>query len=524
MVKKLNKEQKDFWNSFSTLTTIVSTLVFSLIIIENIVLFIPENRVLKIAISIFFLVLISVFAFKARKNLVKMFSSMRFAIVNLFFILICSIIGTVILQKEKPENYIEYYGSSVYNLLNILKVTDIFHSYQFRALLVLLSLNIIFCVFKRNPFTKMQIGFFLTHIGIIIIIIGSSISSFFQFKGYINFLKDQTFNEIQIQKDNVITDEKFPLGFSIKLADFKVDMYETKYKLYLYEKGDDSFNYKVVSSFEPKAGTKIKIPYDDSVVIVKSAITDTASCPAGKHTIIVKSPDSNNEKQICIGLGEIVDVPDYQYSIELLKYLPHFNYDITTKSYISLTDKPENPAIQLKVQNKNKPEDVQQTWLFSKIPDFGSMHGKNSFPFELVFKFQTSSPALKLEIITKAEHREQVMVADDKEPIFFKNDRYLLSYHKQPEEVKDYKSTLEIIEEGKTIKSQIVEVNKPLAYKGFYFYQSNYNPENPNYSGIQVVKDQGVFIVYAGFLVLISGLIYIFYIKPLFKRDSVREE
>lgn len=47
--------------------------------------------------------------------------------------------------------------------------------------------------------------------------------------------------------------------------------------------------------------------------------------------------------------------------------------------------------------------------------------------------------------------------------------------------VRDWKNTHSVIEEGKVLFQKINEVNHPLSYKGFVFYQSsyNYNLENP---------------------------------------------
>ncbi|MBU1626789.1 cytochrome c biogenesis protein ResB [bacterium] len=153
------------------------------------------------------------------------------------------------------------------------------------------------------------------------------------------------------------------------------------------------------------------------------------------------------------------------------------------------------------------------------MPEFGAMHKKKEFPFKLKFKYDSGAPAVKLDVITDGGTSERILSSEKDKPLFFKNNKYILAFQEKPEEVKDYKSTLEIFEEEKPVKTQIVEVNHPLVYKGFYFYQANYNPENPDYSGIQVVRDPGVFIVYFGFLVLILGLIYIFYLKSLFKKE-----
>jgi cytochrome c biogenesis protein len=55
--------------------------------------------------------------------------------------------------------------------------------------------------------------------------------------------------------------------------------------------------------------------------------------------------------------------------------------------------------------------------------------------------------------------------------------------------VKDWKSTLTVIENEKPILSKVIEVNHPLSYKGFVFYQSSYGWNWTNTSvGIWVRK------------------------------------
>jgi len=520
-----NKSGYDISNSFPILITIVLIVVALMILVENGIEYFNNNQII-IYVLLAAVFLIAVFLFtKFREEFIKTSSSIRLAIVILFFILFASIIGTLILQNETKETYDKFYGSALLSVLEFLKFTDIFHSYHFRTLIILLCFNILFCVFKRKPFNKVQFGFFLTHFGIITILLGSSLSSFFQLKGYIHFFKGKSVSKLQMTKGNSDIENEVMLGFSVKLADFNVEMYEKVYRLYLYERIDHSkgHNFKVISSYDPQIGKIIQIPDDDTEIKILEFVSSPSSCPEGKYILNVKAEEKDTSEIICIEPGKKLDVPGYEYTVELLKFLPHFNFDMKTREYVSLSDNPVNPAIYLYIKNKVDPEDSDKTWLFSKMPDFGMMHNKKEFPFKLVFQFETSDPALKLEVKSGSETSEKILKGDGEVPIFFRDNSIVLAFQQKPEEVKDYMSTLEIIEEGNVVKSQIVEVNKPLVYDGYYFYQSNYNPDDPDYSGIQVVKDPGIFIVYFGFIVLISGLIYIFYLKPIFKRSKRAE-
>ena len=81
-------------------------------------------------------------------------------------------------------------------------------------------------------------------------------------------------------------------------------------------------------------------------------------------------------------------------------------------------------------------------------------------------------------------------------------------------DIKDYKSTLEVVDGGEVVVTKTIEVNAPLSYKGFTFYQSGYNPADPTWTSLMVVRDPGVPLVYAGFLLMIVGLTVVFYVYP----------
>ncbi len=85
-------------------------------------------------------------------------------------------------------------------------------------------------------------------------------------------------------------------------------------------------------------------------------------------------------------------------------------------------------------------------------------------------------------------------------------------------EIKDYKSILRVVENGKTMMTKTIEVNSPLKYKGFVFYQSSYDPEGERYTGLQVTKNPGLLVVYTGFILLCLGIVFIFYVKPFLRR------
>ncbi|MBL0212138.1 MAG: cytochrome c biogenesis protein ResB [Holophagaceae bacterium] len=94
-------------------------------------------------------------------------------------------------------------------------------------------------------------------------------------------------------------------------------------------------------------------------------------------------------------------------------------------------------------------------------------------------------------------------------------------YKAKDTEPKDFRSELVVLDAvGRQLAKKTVSVNDPLIFRGHWFYQSNYNPEDPSVSGIMVVHEPGLWLVYAGFLCLITGLVWMFYLKPVLKKKE----
>ncbi len=85
------------------------------------------------------------------KVLYEIFSSVKLAIVLLLTLAVTSIVGTIIEQQQDPEKYLMEYGETTYKILKFLGFTDVYHSWWYIALLTLLALNLIVCSIKRLP-------------------------------------------------------------------------------------------------------------------------------------------------------------------------------------------------------------------------------------------------------------------------------------------------------------------------------------------------------------------------------------
>jgi hypothetical protein len=125
----------------------------------------------------------------------------------------------------------------------------------------------------------------------------------------------------------------------------------------------------------------------------------------------------------------------------------------------------------------------------------------------------TGRPALELTLEDGGERTEHLLWLDTPYDV----PGYRMMYA-QDERVRDFYSVLQVIDGGEVVAEKKIEVNDPLRYGGYTFYQSSYDSEALKWSGLQVRNDPGVPLVYMGFLVQILGMIVIFYINPLIRK------
>ncbi len=352
----------------------------------------------------------------------KFFSSVKLAIWLLAIIAVLSLLGTLIPQNQESAFYIDKYGHSGYGALLETGLIDVYSSFWFILLLALFSINLTVCLLNRLSLKLRMLGSILSHVSILIILMGALIGMFFGQKGLIKISEAEEVSSFTAQDKRQID-----MGFSIRL---------------------DKFIYN--EQIDPKEKLLVSSVQNDAIIA-----------------------------EIPTEIGVESDIRETGYKIKVLRYLNDFAMDITTKVAASRSAVPNNPAIEVRLQKRrgglNLPyafEDVATFWVFARFPD---MHQK----MDPNFKF---------------------------------------TYHWIGRRPKDFISKVTVSKGGKEMISADIRVNEPLRFDGYTFFQSTYDTEALSWSGLQVVKDPGVPVVYAGFILLIVGLVTIFYVNPLIQR------
>ncbi len=332
----------------------------------------------------------------------KFFSSVKLAIWLLSLIAFFSLIGTFIPQ------------SSIYS------------SRWFILLLILFSLNLSVCLSNRFPLKNRSLGSFLSHISILIILLGALIGILFGQKDYLKISKGQEASSF------IYRDREIPLGFSIRLNDF------------IYNENIDS---------------------KERLLVYQGAKPEKGICDMGPGPAVKQSKVLLAEVSVNMGLEQ--SIGNTGYKIRAIRYVPDFVMDTLTKVVLNRSSEPNNPA--LEVELKDPKGRIKSSWLFARFPQ---IHQELASDFQIIYNWAPRRP-------------------------------------------KDFISKVTILRGGKEILSSDIQVNAPLNFSGYNFFQSSYDSQDLSWTGLQVVKDPGVPVIYAGFILLIVGLVMIFYVGPL---------
>jgi cytochrome c biogenesis protein len=374
--------------------------------------------------------------------LVDLFRSLKLTISLLILLAILSVIGTVITQNATRAEYIQRYGIGLYEVLNFFSLFDMYHSWWFGAILVLLVINLLSCSFQRFPGVWRQtfrssgsgaledsmlktlpfvekirianpteakgeedirshlkrwfknpkcietessttfysekgrfsrLGVPITHLSILIIVIGGLMGSLYGFKGFVNILEGETTDQIYLRtKDKEIPK---PLGFSVRCDDFKITYYnlpgrekhvkEYLSKLTIFENGKEVLT-KTVEVNHPLYYKGLAF-YQSSY----GALRDV--------TLGIQWKNKEGKELLKVLEGETGRIPSSAAVIRVLKYAPQVHNF--------------GEGVQVVLFQPN--QEPRAIWLLKSFPKFDQQRGGE---FILTFEGVTSKEYTGLQV------------------------------------------------------------------------------------------------------------------------------
>lgn len=297
----------------------------------------------------------------------------------------------------------------------------VYHSPLFAMFLGLLGVNLAASALIRYPWKKAQAGFVVTHLGIIILLIGALITMTFGVDGSMSLAVGETSNKITIDKPVLYfgrdlttikeipaeyrwnrpkpgeTTYRYPLDQNGKLTAIIDDYYHhaqgdpiytvspdgmPALELRLYNKNVDQKVWLTPAEGKVQMGLAqlefYRLPNEAAVEAFRNG-TPTES--RGTLQVLI------NDKPFVINLDRLGDAPepiDYPgASVHLLRYLPYAV--VENGKLISRSNEPVNPALEIELIT---PEGKQSWLLFSQMPELNTRTHSEGKPVAARLLFQ----------------------------------------------------------------------------------------------------------------------------------------
>ena len=151
---------------------------------------------------------------------VNCLSSMRFARGLLITIGLVALLGTIIPQQEELPQYLARFGPVGSQVVTRLGLTDLYHSWYFVGLLVLLGAGLMVCSIRRWSVSLRTLGSIVTHLSFVLIIVGGFIRHVAGVEGVVELREGEQTNQLKITETRT-----HALPFTIHLEDFYFKRY-----------------------------------------------------------------------------------------------------------------------------------------------------------------------------------------------------------------------------------------------------------------------------------------------------------
>jgi len=351
--------------------------------------------------------------------------SIRLTIVLLILLSAVCVIGTVIPQNEPEQTYLRLYSQNSYGIMKALGFVDLYHAWWFIFVLGAFTVNLIACSLHRLPrilklvsrtdpvlddtrlqalplvkkfslkhctpddaavvaaalrrlFAKPSVvtagetyhffsekgrwapgSFYLTHIGIVIIIAGV-LAGTMGFQGYMNLAEGESASAIFNKK----TRAQLPIDFTLRCDKFEVTYYDTgnmpkdyKSTLTVIEQGKEVYK-KTIEVNDPLIYRGVYF-YQSSYGVVPGG--------GGEVALRITPRGVGQGREYRAAVNRRFQIEGTEDAAEVESILPDFAMD-GQGGFFSRSDEPRNPAARVIIYPKGK--EPYKTWAFAQFPDF----------------------------------------------------------------------------------------------------------------------------------------------------------
>ncbi len=470
------------------------------------------------------------------RRAIKLLGSLRLAVVLLATL--GAVIGTAtVLEADHGRLYAQWY---------------VYHSGWFMALLGLLGVNIFCAAASRWPFKRHQVGFVVTHGGLLVLLTGSIVSFVKGVEGQVTLAEKETTTTMSVAQQSRITafwvnrpaEAPYEFTFQPGPVDWpegtwldvgEVDGVGVRIRHYFAhgeateqwaadESGtggplvrftlEGAGNQRVAQALVDQGGG------DEMFVGPLRVQLQRAGGPAALEQFLRPQPTGNTSSGVellempdgrlyCrlvsdagivpqgeIELGRAIQLPS-NFKFAVVEHLPHVRQRVVFDAVTPETDQKQKPEAAAEVEVRVAGV-KQSVWL------------------------QRDHPTFSTGTVTTPEGTLRLVFGHAEAPLGFS--LTLLEFHRDvnPGGIGNaaFSSVVRLVDPERGVdEKRTISMNEPLTYNGLTFYQAGFDDGNgAKASTFSVARDPGRLAKYAGSLMICVGIAIMFYMRAYFFR------
>lgn len=410
---------------------------------------------------------------------------------------------------------------------------DVYKSIWFDFLLGLLAINLTACTLNRYPYRPHQIGWLLTHLGILVILAGAVVGRNWGIEGQVMLAEGQSTNKLSLNTHKL--EVKFASGEVYEMPLYLEDLPRRKGMKprtipLPNSKGEVTFHRflpsgKAHTSFvdDPKDGvTAILLEFQAPMAKQEQWLWSGNETTSMWDIPMVGRVRLFDSKMLIVPIDSIpIDPNEFQLiALEnnfLLRRLSPMGQRFDTipvgqmfsfsGANLGFTIKQKRDKVSLKEEYEPSPGrgGVPSLLLSAKNPrgdQFGPVwlpYGASAISDELQAMFRMTANEVDLGFVIELVDFKRTFYPGTSQAASFSSDVIVHNHYEGDREVH-------------------ISMNNPMVYKGYKFFQSSFIEGTPEYSVFSVSYDPGVPIVYLGCIILVLGLIGIIFFKSYLKK------
>lgn len=355
--------------------------------------------------------------------------------------------------------------------------------------------------------------------------------------GYMQIFEGQASNAITDQSGQIIG----TLPFQVRLEDFWIEYYDTPspWRLGVDAPPSPGSSRRQMAEIYWSEGEVADIPFLGATVEVLQYLPSARwqIRDGAVPTLEVVTADGGRST-VPARVGEEVKLNGAGKTLRIVKVFSHLQVRGGTVTDIPGSD--ANPAVQVLLEAADGTTSRRYAFARSDLADHANaqsdvqLHYALPTDVEAVADSATGLPAMEVRVrgTQGAEMREWLIARSMQQSVVLPltaitetaeqppgqahshREAYLVLAGSQGM-ISDYKSRLAVLgQAGERQVEKVIEVNDPLHYGDYHFYQHSYDSQQGRYTILGVHSDAGLEVVYVGFALLCLGMAWLFWGAP----------